>query len=278
MATIDFSTLTEANFNGTSLTEINYNGTSVWTQPASYSALHSRIDIENGQTEITGWTPGDAQTASDAGPWYPVPSGVMYATSNSTTVMSYQGKLWYGKVVPIGTDGTINDALAWLEGYVGSGQVLFPSTGHINQSTYYSNPNTFMPLAEITYNGFVKMSSMPSSLAVNITVYEGQYGPSKDILRVYCSPTESLFSFTRADLNWSTAASICGIRHYSGGKLLQANIGPEMHLSNPNAGGQDCSVYSHYWGDNWHQGNYGPGTPHTSAQYPCYAQMGKLIW
>lgn len=37
MATIDFSTLTEANFNGTALTEINYNGTSVWTQPSAGS-------------------------------------------------------------------------------------------------------------------------------------------------------------------------------------------------------------------------------------------------
>lgn len=50
---IDFSTLTEANFNGTALTEINYNGASVWQQQTQTQSVGKKIRFQQPLGNLT---------------------------------------------------------------------------------------------------------------------------------------------------------------------------------------------------------------------------------
>jgi len=77
---IDFSTLTEANFNGTALTEINYNSTSVWTQPSAGGGFPTGVARRAGTYDI-----------ADTTPIVPIDGGLVFTDMVWTPKQGYQG-------------------------------------------------------------------------------------------------------------------------------------------------------------------------------------------
>jgi len=240
--------------------------------------LQSRIDIANGQTAIPGWQLGSRLDAGNAGPWYDVPSGVALRTSNNVYVIGDQGKIFVCSKV------FTTSEVSWLEGYLGITVPVIPVTGFTSWTgeNYYPHTGSrvVVPICEMTYSGFVKVPAMPSSYSAEVTVSQGQYGPNKDIIRIYCSSTEALFQTTQEDVNYQWVQKYRGLRHFGAGNILQGHWGQTMHLSAEAGGGNStvgCSVYSHFWGNNWCPGTCA-GDPGNYSSFPCHVQMYRLNW
>ncbi len=215
---IDLSAVELATFNGTELDAINLNESEIWTKPSSGPPIQVAIDYESA-------VPGTWY--NNTGTWYDLPNNVYFSLQRNMAMMGVNGKVYVGKMLR-------EPALTSLQSYIGPQTVYTPvSSANFQdisggQTRFYdwNGVDYFVPLAEVTTSGFVKVPSMPSNQQTEVTISQGQYGPLKDVVRIYCDSQWAVFYATFNDLNWDGILRFGGMQNTNGNLLEYANCTP----------------------------------------------------